>query len=199
MDRSRCTRSNRHPGRKAAAAAASSAGGGPVAPIDERTSGMQKIDGYFPLYWDERTGSLLLEIPQLRHRVPLLDRPRRRPRIERHRPRSRPGGGGPRRQVPARRAARDAGAAELHVPRRAARMPPSASRSRTRSRNRSCGASPSPPRPTAACWSTPPTSSCATSRTPAARCGPAPIASIARAARSTCRAPRASRRTPRST
>jgi len=32
--------------------------------IDERTSGMQKIDGYFPLYWDERTGSLFLEIPR---------------------------------------------------------------------------------------------------------------------------------------
>ena len=25
---------------------------------------MQKMDGYFPLYWDERTGSLLLEIPR---------------------------------------------------------------------------------------------------------------------------------------
>jgi hypothetical protein len=32
--------------------------------IEERTSGMQKIDGYFPLYWDERTGSLFLEIPR---------------------------------------------------------------------------------------------------------------------------------------
>jgi hypothetical protein len=26
---------------------------------------MQKIDGYFPLYWDERTGSLFVEIPRL--------------------------------------------------------------------------------------------------------------------------------------
>ncbi len=26
---------------------------------------MRKIDGYFPLYWDERTGSLYLEIPRL--------------------------------------------------------------------------------------------------------------------------------------
>ena len=32
--------------------------------IDERTAGMQKIDGYFPLYWDERTGSLFIEIPR---------------------------------------------------------------------------------------------------------------------------------------
>jgi hypothetical protein len=42
------------------------AGGQPAAgrvpSIDERTSGMQKIDGYIPMYWDERTGSLFLEI-----------------------------------------------------------------------------------------------------------------------------------------
>ena len=30
--------------------------------IDDRTSGMKKIDGYFPLHWDERTGSLFVEI-----------------------------------------------------------------------------------------------------------------------------------------
>ncbi|HXG87030.1 MAG TPA: zinc-dependent metalloprotease [Vicinamibacterales bacterium] len=30
--------------------------------IDDRTSGMKKIDGYFPLYWDDRTGSLFLEV-----------------------------------------------------------------------------------------------------------------------------------------
>ena len=32
--------------------------------IDDRTSGMKKLDGYFPLYWDERTGSMFLEIPR---------------------------------------------------------------------------------------------------------------------------------------
>ena len=32
--------------------------------IDDRTSGMKKMDGYFPLYWDERTGSMYLEIPR---------------------------------------------------------------------------------------------------------------------------------------
>src|ERR1022692_1872896 len=44
-------------------------GGGAGAPtaqrtptIEEQTSGMQKLDGYFPLYWDERTGNLWLEI-----------------------------------------------------------------------------------------------------------------------------------------
>ena len=38
---------------------------GPVPSIVERTSGLQKLDGFFPLYWDERAGSLLLEIPRL--------------------------------------------------------------------------------------------------------------------------------------
>ena len=37
---------------------------GPIGSIADRTAGMQKIDGYFPLYWDERTGSLFLEIPR---------------------------------------------------------------------------------------------------------------------------------------
>jgi hypothetical protein len=37
---------------------------GPPPSIEERTSGMKKIDGYFPLYWDERSGSLYLEIPR---------------------------------------------------------------------------------------------------------------------------------------
>jgi hypothetical protein len=32
--------------------------------IEERTAGMRKIDGYFPLYWEERTGNLYLEIPR---------------------------------------------------------------------------------------------------------------------------------------
>src|SRR5437763_4279956 len=32
--------------------------------IDERTNGLQKLDGFFPLYWDERSGSLLVEIPR---------------------------------------------------------------------------------------------------------------------------------------
>src|ERR1022692_1548380 len=33
--------------------------------IEERTGGMQKLDGFFPVYWEERTGSLWLEIPRL--------------------------------------------------------------------------------------------------------------------------------------
>src|SRR4051812_15791345 len=50
------------PGGQSAGAAQAS---GPIPAIDARTSGMQKIDGYFPLYWDERTGSLFIEIPRL--------------------------------------------------------------------------------------------------------------------------------------
>ena len=33
--------------------------------VDERTAGMRTIDGYFPLHWDERTGSMFLEIPRV--------------------------------------------------------------------------------------------------------------------------------------
>jgi len=39
--------------------------GGRIPPIEERVNGMQKLDGYFPLYWEERTGSLFLEIPKM--------------------------------------------------------------------------------------------------------------------------------------
>jgi hypothetical protein len=38
---------------------------GPVPSIGDRTSGLKKIDGYIPLYWDERTGSMFLEISRL--------------------------------------------------------------------------------------------------------------------------------------
>jgi hypothetical protein len=37
---------------------------GPPQTIEQRTAGMQKLDGYFPLYWEEKTGSLFLEIPR---------------------------------------------------------------------------------------------------------------------------------------
>ncbi|MEP7117372.1 MAG: zinc-dependent metalloprotease [Acidobacteriota bacterium] len=38
---------------------------GPMASVADRTAGLRKIDGYFPLYWDERNGTMLLEIPRL--------------------------------------------------------------------------------------------------------------------------------------
>lgn len=40
-------------------------GAASIRTIADRTSGMQKIDGFFPMYWDEATGSLFLEIPEL--------------------------------------------------------------------------------------------------------------------------------------
>ena len=46
------------------AAAQNTAAPGRVPSIDERTGGMRKLDGYFPIYWDERSGSLFLEIPR---------------------------------------------------------------------------------------------------------------------------------------
>jgi hypothetical protein len=36
-----------------------------IPPIEERTTGMRKLDGFFPVYWEERTGNLWLEIPRL--------------------------------------------------------------------------------------------------------------------------------------
>ena len=64
------------------------------------------------------------------------------------------------------------GAAQLHLPRQQPRTLTSGARSRTPSRSRSSGASPSRPRATAACWSTRPTSSCATRSTSAPRLRP---------------------------
>ena len=37
---------------------------GPAPSIEDRVGGLRKIDGYFPLYWDEHAGTLLLEIPR---------------------------------------------------------------------------------------------------------------------------------------
>ncbi|SPE37702.1 hypothetical protein SBA6_750006 [Candidatus Sulfopaludibacter sp. SbA6] len=45
-------------------AGAGAQAGGPPPTIEQRTAGMQKLDGFFPLYWDERTGNLFLEIPR---------------------------------------------------------------------------------------------------------------------------------------
>ncbi len=33
--------------------------------IEERTANTQKLDGFFPVYWDDRAGNLYLEIPKL--------------------------------------------------------------------------------------------------------------------------------------
>jgi hypothetical protein len=49
-------------GRGQGGAAAQSAIPARIPPIEERTAAMRKLDGYFPMYWDERTGTLWLEI-----------------------------------------------------------------------------------------------------------------------------------------
>jgi hypothetical protein len=35
-----------------------------VPPIAEKTAGMERHDGYFPFYWDDKTGKIWLEIPR---------------------------------------------------------------------------------------------------------------------------------------
>jgi Met-zincin/Domain of unknown function (DUF5117) len=41
------------------------ASGDQITSIDEKTNGLKKIDGFYPLYWDEAAGRLWLEIPKL--------------------------------------------------------------------------------------------------------------------------------------
>jgi len=48
----------------AAGARAAAGPGGHPSSIEDRVVGLQKLDGYFPLYWDERAGALLVEIPR---------------------------------------------------------------------------------------------------------------------------------------
>lgn len=40
-------------------------GAEPIPSLDERTKDLKKIDGFFPLYWDEAGGRLWLEVPAL--------------------------------------------------------------------------------------------------------------------------------------
>lgn len=42
--------------------AARRADASPLPSIEEKTAGMKKLDGLFPLYWEERTGQLWMEI-----------------------------------------------------------------------------------------------------------------------------------------
>ena len=53
------------PGGQAGGGRGGGQGAGAVRTIADRTSGMNKIDGFFPMYWEESTGSLFLEIPEL--------------------------------------------------------------------------------------------------------------------------------------
>lgn len=50
--------------RPAGAGAPPAGPAGRVPTIEERTAGLTKIDGYFPLYWEEKAGNLWMEIPR---------------------------------------------------------------------------------------------------------------------------------------
>ena len=41
------------------------AGADQITSIDERVGGLKKMDGFFPIYWDENAGRLWLEVPKL--------------------------------------------------------------------------------------------------------------------------------------
>jgi hypothetical protein len=41
----------------------------PIPSIEDRTNGLKKIEGFYPLYWDEAGGRLFLEIPKLETEV----------------------------------------------------------------------------------------------------------------------------------
>ena len=127
--------------------------------IEDRTSGMKKLDGYFPLYWDERSGAMFLEISRFDTEFLFstglsaglgsndigLDRGSGR-------------GGGRLGLLPSASARASCWCSRTSRSARAARTRSSASRSRIRSRSRSSGASPWPPNPAAASSSTRPTS-----------------------------------------
>jgi hypothetical protein len=50
-------------------AARQSGGAGALRSIEDRTAGLEKLDGFFPLYWDAAAGTLLMEIPRLNTEV----------------------------------------------------------------------------------------------------------------------------------
>ena len=165
----------------------------PIAP-----NGMQKLDGYFPLYWDERTGSLFIEIPRFDTEFLLnvglaaglgsndigLDR----------------GDGGGARIVSFQRVGPRVLLVQPNLSFRSSSANPLERKSVEDSFAKSVlwgftVAAESDGRVLVDAHRLP---AARRDRTPAARCARATTASIARAARSTCRAPRRSRRTPKS-
>ena len=148
--------------------------GQPPAPpqtIEQRTAGMQKLDGYFPLVLGRAHRQPLPRDSALRHRVPLYTRA------------SPPGSARTTSGSTAdRRAAASSSRSSASVraccwcsrTSRSARRAPirrSANPWRTPSRSRCSGASRWRRRATAACWWTPPISSCATDTAPASSLG----------------------------
>ncbi len=53
------------PSRPAAAQDSTSGRAKPLPTIEAKTAGMRKLDGFFPLYWDDDAGALYMEIPRL--------------------------------------------------------------------------------------------------------------------------------------
>ena len=124
--------------------------------------GFKKIDGFFPLYWDEAGRPPLAGDAEAEHRGPLLHRHRRRARVERHRHRPRRPRRVPHHHVRARGPAGAGGPAELS---RSAPSPQPGRGQRGARRLRPLGhleLSRWPPRPATACSSTRPSSSSAT-------------------------------------
>ena len=134
----------RGPGRSMPAQPQHSSARPPPQSVEDRTSGMKKLDGYFPLYWDERTGGMFLEISRFDTDFLFNDRPVGRPRLERHRSRSRSAAAAAASSTSSASARASCWCRATSRSDRAARIRSSASRSRTRSRSRSSGASPSP-------------------------------------------------------
>ena len=114
--------------------------------IADRTGGMKKIDGFFPLYWDEAGGRLFVEIPKLDTEVLYSTGFGDRPRLERHRHRPRRAGRLAHRQVRARRAAHADGRSRTTSSAPLRTNAAEARTSTTRSRARCCGASRLPPK-----------------------------------------------------
>jgi hypothetical protein len=165
--------------------------------IEERTKDLRKLDGFFPLYWDETGGRLWMEIPALNTEVLYstglatglgsndigLDRGVLTGSRIVH--------------VRARRAARADGAAELPLPRETENEP-RRSACVTPSRGPSSGASPIGGRPATGCSSTPPSSSSATTTRWPGRLQPGTYRFEANRSSVYMPGTRTSRRTPRS-
>ena len=109
---------------------------GKLPSIAEKTTGMQKLDGFFPMYWDDAAGALYLEIPHLDSEFLYQTGLGAGHGIERHRPRSRPARRHAHRQLRARGHEGADGAAELRLPRDQRRTPTRSAPWTTRSRSR---------------------------------------------------------------
>ena len=159
----------------------------PIPSIEERTTGMKKLDGFFPLYWDEAAGQLLLEIPRLNTEVLHVDRAGGRARLERHRARPRQLTGS--RIVKFERVGptRADGAAELRVPGRQRQSGRSARGARRLCALGAVGLHRGGRDAAIACWSTTTDFLLRDATNMAGGCAQAPTGSSTRAARSTCR------------